>query len=450
MFTVRRTAVQTIKTAVVVVLLLFVLYGGYIALNHREPELNPALQGLVDPDVFGADIDMPEPSHAPAMAPTNANSPAASNAFEAFAKNPKPTFAPAPPTSNPPITLPTDQPELELGDDKPNGAELPEIPSLELPKSELPAIQPPPLGAPELPKTTTPAPVGSLLPKTLTPKNDSNIVQASTSNIKAENDVPVLDLQTLHGDARTIADATQPRMPSSSSAKSFANAKRMALEQANAGKLREALATLTVFYDAQDLTHEQHSDLVDLLDALAAEVIFSQRHLLEVPYVVNPGETLEQVAKTCQVPVSILARINGLDEQAPLAPEKRLKVMQGPFRAEIVLERSEMTLFLGELYACRFPVSFGSEPMPRPGVYEVQDKQRDRNYYSANGMQIPGKDARNPFGGIWIDLGEDLCIHGSSAVETSSSNLGCISLSPLDAGDVFGMLGRGSQVSIRK
>jgi hypothetical protein len=46
--------VQTIKTAVVVVLLLFVLYGGYIALNHREPELNH-LEGLVDPDVFNAE-----------------------------------------------------------------------------------------------------------------------------------------------------------------------------------------------------------------------------------------------------------------------------------------------------------------------------------------------------------------------------------------------------------
>ncbi len=41
-------------------------------------------------------------------------------------------------------------------------------------------------------------------------------------------------------------------------------------------------ATLSVFYGAQDLTQEQHSDLVDLLDALAREVIFSQRHLLDV------------------------------------------------------------------------------------------------------------------------------------------------------------------------
>lgn len=437
---------QTIKTAVVVVLLLFVLYGGYIALNHREPELNPALLGLVDPDVLSADIDLPEPTHSPSNGPAKAPLPDAPNAFEAFAKNPNPTFSAPQPITNPPLALPPTEAPLEAND-------VPEIPSLELPKIDPPALTPP-----ELPKSTTPPlgslptgslPTGSLLPKSNSSAVDSNIIQASTSNLKTTDNVPTLDLPSLHGNAKTMADATQPRIPTSASAKSFANAKRMALEQANSGKLKEALATLTVFYGAQDLTSDQQSDLVDLLDALAREVIFSQRHLLEVPYVINPGETLEQVAKTCQVPVSILARINGLDEQANLAPDRKLKVIQGPFRAEIVLDRSEMTLFLGDLYAGRYPVSFGSEPAPKPGMYEVQDKQRDRNYYSANGMQIPGKDPRNPFGGYWIDLGEDLCIHGSTAVETGASNMGCISLSPLDAGDVFGMLGRGCQVSIR-
>jgi LysM repeat protein len=391
---------------------------------------------------------LPEPSFAPNSGAVNAGTTSVANAFEAFAQGPTPTFSAPQPSSNPPLST-----------TGPSSADVPEIPSLELPKA-LP-IEPPQLSAPELPvipeikpvaptspEPTSP-PIGSLLPNSKVPESDSKIVQASTTNVQPFETVPALDLPSLHGDSKTIADATEPRMPTSAPGKSFANAKRMALDQANSGKLKEALATLSVFYGAQDLTSHQQNDLIDMLDALAREVIFSPRHLLEVPYIVNPGETLEQVAKTCQVPVSILARINGLDEQAVLPPDRKLKVIQGPFRAEIVLEQSEMTLFLGELYAGRFPLSLGSEPAPRPGVYEVQDKQRDRNYYSANGMQIPAKDPRNPFGGFWIDLGEDLCIPGSSAVETGASNLGCISLSPLDAADVFGMLGRGCQVSIR-
>ena len=241
-----------------------------------------------------------------------------------------------------------------------------------------------------------------------------------------------------------------PRMPTSSSGKSYDNAKRLAIEQVEAGKLKEALAMLSVFYNAQDLPQDQHADLVDLLDALAREVVYSRRHLLDMPYVVAPGETLEQIAKTCNVPVDVLARINGLDPNTPPPAGLKVKVIPGPFRAEIDLNTNEMTLFLGELYAGRYPATFGTEPEPRPGVYQILDKQRNRNYYASNGMQISANDPKNPFGGYWFDLGQDLCIHGSPEVDTGANHMGCISLSPLDAADVFGMLGRGSQVTIRK
>jgi hypothetical protein len=90
-----------------------------------------------------------------------------------------------------------------------------------------------------------------------------------------------------------------------------------------------------------------------------------------------------------------------------------------------------------------FPKEAGS------GV-EVADKQRNKNYYSANGMQISSDDPKNPYGGFWIDLGQDVSIHGSPELNNGGTNPGCISLSPLDASDVFGMLGRGSQVTIRQ
>jgi LysM repeat protein len=510
-YSVRRTAVQTIKTAVVVVLLLFVLYGGYIALNHKETRFPENIENLVDPDMLAADVavlpdggaptplqfanvpgatgsvesspSLPNAANPSAVNPSALNpSASASNsgadAFAKFASGPSPNFgSPSKDTNRenlggsgesiPPIpnALPPSAPPS-----------LPEIPSLELPAS-------PPAGLPE----NTPAPrtgpdSASLLPvggasNGVAAMNEASVVAlASASNAKEPGfglslpanrtspsnlpPVPPLDLPSLHGDAKSIADATQPklsedqpatpRMPTSSSGKSFENAKRMAMEQAEAGKLKEALAMLSVFYNAQDLPQSQHEDLVDMLDALAREVIYSRRHLLDMPYVVAPGETLEQIAKTCNVPVDVLSRINGLDPIATPPAGMKLKVIPGPFRAEIDLNTSEMTLFLGELYAGRYPATFGAEPEPRPGVYQILDKQRNRNYYASNGMQISANDPKNPFGGYWLDLGQDLCIHGSPDVDTGSSQLGCISLSPLDAADVFGMLGRGSQVTIRR
>jgi hypothetical protein len=220
------------------------------------------------------------------------------------------------------------------------------------------------------------------------------------------------------------------------------------MEQIDRGDLKDALGTLSTFYNAPELTQEQRTDLLDILDALAREVIFSRRHLLDSVYVVAPGETLSDIGKRYDVPSEIIARINAIDPTSPLSGGTKLKVVPGPFRAEVDVAKNELTLFLGDLYAGRYPVAFGSDPAPKPGLFQVIDKQRAKNYYG-NGVQIASNDPRNPYGGYWIDLGQDLCIHGTSD-GPGETKLGCISLSPLDASDVFGMLSRGSPVTIRR
>jgi lipoprotein-anchoring transpeptidase ErfK/SrfK len=234
--------------------------------------------------------------------------------------------------------------------------------------------------------------------------------------------------------------------------KSYENAKKAALEMIDRNEFKEALATLSVYYNSPDLSVEQSQDLLNLLDSLAGETIYSRRHLLDTPYVVGPGESIESIAKRFEVPADLLAKINGVDPNIGAMPGTKLKIFQGPFRAEIDVKRNEMTIFLGDgLYAGRFPISTGSDPQPKAGTFTVVDKQRDRNYYGAGGLQIDGKDPRNPYGGWWIDLGEEQSIHGSAESQAGeNTKLGCISLSPLDAGDVFTMLSRGSKVTIKR
>jgi LysM repeat protein len=198
------------------------------------------------------------------------------------------------------------------------------------------------------------------------------------------------------------------------------------------------------------LTSQQLADLIDILDPLCAEVIYSRRHLLDLPHVVAQGESLEQIAKIYDIPPEIMARINAIDDPNHILVGSKLKVVPGPFRAEVDLKRSELTLFVGELYAGRFAISMGEDPAPREGIYQIVEKQKDRNYYGKGGTQILGSDPRNPYGGWWMDLGQDLCIHGSADQPGGSEKLGCISLSPIDARDVFGMLSRGSKVQIRR
>ena len=59
---------------------------------------------------------------------------------------------------------------------------------------------------------------------------------------------------------------------------------------------KEALATLSLFYETPNLTSGQREELLVRLDPLAREVIYSPEHLLEEPHRVGGSETLMDIA----------------------------------------------------------------------------------------------------------------------------------------------------------
>jgi lipoprotein-anchoring transpeptidase ErfK/SrfK len=210
----------------------------------------------------------------------------------------------------------------------------------------------------------------------------------------------------------------------------------------------EALFTLSLHYNSADISEKDHQALLDLLDPLAGKVIYSTEHHIRPAHEVRRGETLKEIGKQYEIPWQLLANVNGIENPDVLVPGTKLKIVPGPFRAEVDLTRNELTLFVDRLYAGRFPISVGGDPAPQPGDYQVHDKQVGRTYYAGDGRTIPAEDPSNPFGQIWIDLGGDVCIHGTA--NTGDARLGCISLSPVDANDVYGILSRGSKVQIRR
>jgi hypothetical protein len=315
--------VQTIKTAVVVVLLLFVLYGGYVALNGENTELQTSLENLVSPDELVADVSGPAGFQPAGLQPAVGSASNAPNAdpFAKFASTPLPTFSPPspPPIATPAVASGDIAAELVSPPTIPaipssGPATIPSLPNLSSPNSidkERVSKDTPDFGlavpnAPALP-TNTP-----LANSATTASNELGLLP-KTINGSNPPAIPPLDLPTLHGGADNLKDATtergtesttlsEPSIPSTAIGKSYENAKQLAMDQADEGKLREALATLSVFYNAAELTTDQRNDLLDMLDALAREVIYSQRHLMEFPYVIAPNETMEQVAKRYNVP----------------------------------------------------------------------------------------------------------------------------------------------------
>ncbi len=452
---------QTIKTAVVVVLLMVILYGAFVAMNGPETELPPDLEDMI---AMGPDFGLEPPSSGPMTAsPTSSSNtsvaPTAPASDSPFAMWPGATNG----SSAPAITSPSSTATVTKITDK-TATTKPETASIAAPS---PSLLLPPSGSTTEPAKLTSAPKAPEIPPMpdkpaadpwiTTLQNTVGGPQTEANKTLATSAIPKSDspVMTSLSDTKpaTTSSAIKPTGSSefSLTSQSYENAKKVALEQSEKGKLKDALQTLSVFYNSPELTSGQSSDLLDILDALAFEVIYSRRHLIEPPYVLAPNEKLQDVAKSLEVPLELLAKINGINDSQNVMPGTKLKVFKGPFRSEVDVSDRELTLFLGEMYAGRFPISTGKDPEPREGVFQVVDKQTDRNYYGPGGIQIDGKDPRNPYGGLWLDLGQQLSIHGTPANPAGDTNtLGCISLSPIDARDVFTMLSRGSQVTIKR
>ncbi|MBM4090867.1 MAG: LysM peptidoglycan-binding domain-containing protein [Planctomycetes bacterium] len=228
--------------------------------------------------------------------------------------------------------------------------------------------------------------------------------------------------------------------------RAYERARKLAQTQLEEGRYHDVLNTLSIFYKSQDLSPAEHAELLDLLDPLAAKVIYSTEHLVQPAHEVRRNETLMDIAEAYDVPWRLLQKINGIENPRVLLPRSQLKVVTGPFRAEVDVEARELTLFLGRLYAGRFAISVGSDAQPVAGDFQILDKLEDRDYFAADGRKIPAGDPSNPYGKVWMDIGRECAIHGSPP--NGQDQRGCISLSPRDAEDVSSILSIGSTVRI--
>ncbi|MDX1964441.1 MAG: LysM peptidoglycan-binding domain-containing protein [Pirellulales bacterium] len=230
----------------------------------------------------------------------------------------------------------------------------------------------------------------------------------------------------------------------------FPYAMRDAETLLQAKNLSEALELLTRYYDDPRLTPGEQQHLLNMLNQLAGTVIYSQEHWLAQPHVVAAGEDLEKIAQNYQVPWELLAKINGFREPKQVQPGQQLKVIPGPFRAQVNLTKKKLTLFLKDSYAGSFDlVALGQESQYKEDTYPVMRKALQPEYLTANGS-IPGGSPQNPLGKFLLVLSNDLVIHGSSADIPPTDPRGSIRLSERDIEDVFDILSYGSRVTLRR
>jgi lipoprotein-anchoring transpeptidase ErfK/SrfK len=223
------------------------------------------------------------------------------------------------------------------------------------------------------------------------------------------------------------------------------------------GSMVEVLGKLSPLYGRSDLSAEESRQLTEMLSQLAGEVIYSRKHHLEQPYVVQPGDSLQPIAQQYRVPWQLLAKINGVQDPERLIPGSKLKVLRGPFDAVVLLDRYELVLQVNGLYAGRFPIGIGRDWPRLAGTFLVKEKMTRPTYYGPSGIIEPGE-PDNPLGKYWIGLDERIGIHGTNDMRNlrRGDGQGAICLGDRDVEDVYDILSAespswpGSKVAIRR
>ncbi len=219
-------------------------------------------------------------------------------------------------------------------------------------------------------------------------------------------------------------------------------------EKLAAEQLDEVLVALTPLRGSSRLAPEEAAAVEELLSQLAGTVIYSREHWLEPPYVVRAGDTLEGIARRHDVPAELLAKVNGIRDPDRLEPGRELKVVRGPFEAVVDLAQHELILLLDGRYAGFFPIGIGLDLADAEGVFYVRDKRVDPSFYDADGRLDP----TDPLGNRWIELDDELGIHGTNNPQIIGAvgGRGCISLGDQDVEDVFDILSIGSRVTLHR
>jgi LysM repeat protein len=425
---------NNLKTAFVVVVMLAVLYGVYLVLNKPEPV---AVQGTGETPWESATRTMPEIGLGTPFVP-----PAAPEGSRYSGANESPARPNAPWSG--PASGPAPGPETQPGP---------------IPYDK---------NSPDLLEPRGPYAKGSLTDENAFPDGDEmlssrsqppardgdSLARAPSQEDEYRRDEDPRSRQDTAGEStgetggettgETGEESANDSIGTSAFSVSWAEAQQMVRD----GKFRQALALLTPYYGNSDLAPEEQRQLEEMLDSLAGKVIYSTEHWMEAPYAVESGETLREIAEEFDVPWELLQNINGIEDPNAISPGDELKVVRGPFRAEIELSRNRLTLFAKNLYAGRFDIEVHERDAPLIGRFSVNSRRLWPNYES-RGETIEANHPDNPYGQWLIDLGGGVSLHSHSPSPTSAA-LGCISLSPQDASDVFGILSVGSQVEIRR
>lgn len=187
------------------------------------------------------------------------------------------------------------------------------------------------------------------------------------------------------------------------------------------------------------------------LESSANTIFFQPQPHFTEPYVIQPGDRLESIAKKYKLSWEYLSALNRTSPTR-IQAGKRLKVLKGPFSAAVDLQDFALTVHLQGYYVKRYEIGIGKDGSSPLGKFPVLTKIANPQYTDPDGRVIEGDDPENPLGERWIDLGNSYGIHGTIEPESigTAASRGCIRMRDPDIIEVYNFLTVGSEVTLRK
>lgn len=172
-------------------------------------------------------------------------------------------------------------------------------------------------------------------------------------------------------------------------------------------------------------------------------------------YVVQPGDTLYDIASRFRTTVGYLMIINHITDPNNIYAGTRLKIGwvdfgESPLRIEINLRKAKLTLYYGEKELSSFPVALGRSDATPPGDYRIIYKERDPALYWY-GEYIPPGTITNGLGSYWLQLSQpQYGIHGTTKPWEIGKRIshGCIRMMDDQAGIIYALASVGTPVHV--
>ncbi|MEQ1902924.1 MAG: LysM domain-containing protein [Pirellulaceae bacterium] len=268
---------------------------------------------------------------------------------------------------------------------------------------------------PDFPTATPAPPPGNLRP-----------IEPNPNDFGTGNNPPA-EKKNENGFGNLLEGNREPVLPTEPIANVFPKAEQLCNEQ----QFREALEILTPYYRVQDLAVEERNQLHEFLDLLAAKVIFSAEHLMVgSPYVIEDNDTLDTIAQKWKTSTNLVFNVNRDKITSPLdlVPGTELKQVSGPFVAEVDCRAKTVTLFVDDLYACRFPMVSCDPNLPTGNFKVVNKTRRDAAY-----------------GDYVVELDSNIVLVADEGKKVTNS----ITFQTQDAKDINEILSLASSITIR-